>query len=357
MSTITIKNRFTDTTLFTCELPEDIASQSAGRKLGYAIKEALKARANLARAYLADAYLARAYLADAYLARANLAGANLADANLAGANLADANLAGAYLADAYLARADLARANLAGADLADAYLAGADLADAYLAGADLADADLARAYLAGADLARANLAGANLADANLAGANLADANLAGAYLADANLAGAYLARANLAGADLARAYLAHANLAGVNLAGARNIPADISRSDPVEPYERDTSPDRYQRRAERFRARNPDVPVITDIDAQILGILQSGVGKLDMSRWHACETTHCRAGWAITLAGEPGKQLEERYGPHHAGRMIYIASTGRSPHFFASNQAAMEDLRERAAEQTQGASS
>jgi hypothetical protein len=64
-----------------------------------------------------------------------------------------------------------------------------------------------------------------------------------------------------------------------------------------------------------------------------------------------------RAGWAITLAGEMGKRLEQQYGPHHAGRMIYIASTGRSPHFFASDAAAMEDIRERAAEQTQGAAS
>jgi hypothetical protein len=45
---------------------------------------AVKARANLADAYLAGANLADAYLADAYLA-----GANLADAYLAGANLAD----------------------------------------------------------------------------------------------------------------------------------------------------------------------------------------------------------------------------------------------------------------------------
>ena len=29
-------------------------------------------------------------------------------------------------------------------------------------------------------------------------------------------------------------------------------------------------------------------------------------GKLDMSTWHRCGTTHCRAGWAITLAGAAG---------------------------------------------------
>ena len=92
--------------LFEAEI-ECSADASEGVKLGLAVRAAVKARANLARANLADANLARAYLADAYLADANLAGAYLADANLAGANLADANLAGANLADANLARADL----------------------------------------------------------------------------------------------------------------------------------------------------------------------------------------------------------------------------------------------------------
>ena len=142
-----IKGRWNNTVRFECEVD---ASLSYGEQMGFAVKAALKARANLAGAYLADA--------------------NLADANLADANLADANLARAYLA-----RANLADANLAGAYLADANLADANLADANLAGANLADANLAGAYLADANLARANLADANLADANLARAYLADA--------------------------------------------------------------------------------------------------------------------------------------------------------------------------------------
>jgi len=135
-----IKSRWnSETVLFTCELTEEVAAQSYILQLGFAVKAAVQA------------------------------GANLAGANLAGADLADANLAGADLADANLARANLARADLAGADLAGANLAGADLADANLARADLAGADLADA---------------NLADANLAGADLADANLARADLFD-----------------------------------------------------------------------------------------------------------------------------------------------------------------------------
>jgi hypothetical protein len=204
--------------------------------------------------------------------------------------------------------------------------------------------------------ARANLADANLADANLAGANLADANLAGAdlagaYLARANLADADLADADLAGAYLARAYLARANLADADLAGARNVPtvtdAPARSEAPREPYRRLTNPNEI---AERYRGRHPEVPVIERLDAKILERIEQG-GALDMGHWHSCETTHCRAGWAIHLAGEAGAELERKHGPFHAGAMIYRASLGRAPHFFATNERAMEDIRRCAAEQ------
>ena len=202
-----------------------------------------------------------------------------------------------------------------------------------------ARANLAGANLAGADLAGANLAGAYLADAYLAGADLAGANLTGAYLADAYLAGAYLAGANLTGADLA----------GANLAGARNVPAGAGTAAPAEPYERKPTAERLAERARKFRERNPDVPVVEALDAKILSVIESGNGKLEMNAWHKCKTTHCRAGWAITLAGEAGKRLEDLHGPQYAGTMIYRASTGRVPHFFASDERALEDIREQAA--------
>jgi len=126
---IQIRNRWTDAVIFECELSAEFLGMSVQFKLGWAVKKAVKARANLA-----DANLAGANLADAYLARANLARANLAGAYLAGAYLADA-----YLADAYLARANLDGANLADANLAGANLAGAYLAGAYLAGAKIGD--------------------------------------------------------------------------------------------------------------------------------------------------------------------------------------------------------------------------
>jgi len=334
------------------------------------LTDAYLAGANLAHANLADANLAHADLTDACLAGADLAGANLTDAYLAGANLAHANLADAYLAGANLAHANLADANLAHADLADAYLAGANLAhanltDAYLAGANLTDAYLAGANLAHANLTDANLAHADLADADLAGANLAHANLTDAYLAGADLAGADLARADLAGAYLAGADLAHANLAGADLAhanlagadlagadltGARNVPAGIEKTDPPTHYVRQApTPEVLAERAKAYRERHPEAPVVEALDSKILAAISSG-GVLEMASWHgeggACGTTHCRAGWAIHLAGEAGAKLEAEHGPERAGAMIYRASTGRVPHFYATNSRALEDIRE-----------
>jgi hypothetical protein len=102
------------------------------------------------------------------------------------------------------------------------------------------------------------------------------------------------------------------------------------------------------RTAEAYRSRHPDVPVVPDLDARILAALEAG-GTLDMQSWHTCETTHCRAGWAIHLAGAAGKAIEARLGSQRAGAEIYRASTGRVPHFFATTERALADIRDRAA--------
>ena len=228
---------------------------------------------------------------------------------------------------------------------------------AYLAGANLARADLARADLAGADLAGANLAdadlaGANLADADLAGANLARANLARADLARADLAGADLAGANLARADLAGADLAGAYLAGADLADAKNVPDVSAAVLAVATPQKEGAPPRRSKdpaeRLARYRELHPEVPVVEDLDRKILSAIEGG-GGLEMSCWHTCETTHCMAGWAIHLAGEAGKALEAQHGPQRAGALIYRVSTGQAPHFFASNERALADLKKRVA--------
>lgn len=160
------------------------------------------------------------------------------------------------------------------------------------------------------DLTCTNLERAKLTDVNLSGADLRSANLSGADLRGANLHGA-----NLTGANLRDTSLAGASLRDTNLEGA-------------------TLPD--------------GVPAVPNIDAAILAAVEAG-GKLDMGDWHSCATTHCRAGWAITLAGDAGRALEERFGPNVAGALIYAASGSHpTPNWFTNNEDAMADLRERA---------
>jgi len=151
---VEIKNRWTGEVIFTWEGDAEVTGVSYGEKLGRAVLEAIKAKANLRGAYLSDAYLR--------------------GANLSGANLSDANLSDAYLRGAYLSGA-----NLSGANLSDAYLRGANLSDA-----NLSDANLSDAYLRGANLSGANLSDANLSDAYLRGAYLSGAYLSGAKGAD-----------------------------------------------------------------------------------------------------------------------------------------------------------------------------
>lgn len=82
---------------------------------------------------------------------------------------------------------------------------------------------------------------------------------------------------------------------------------------------------------------------------RLLAAIENG-GTLEMGEWHTCETTHCRAGWAIHLAGDAGRALETRIGPSAAGALIYAASGSHPvPYWHAANAEAMADLRERAA--------
>ena len=133
------------------------------------------------------------------------------------------------------------------------------------------------------------------------------------------------AGADLAGANLARAYLARANL-------ARAIEID-----------------------------DAEIPTVDKIDMKILAAIECG-GLLDMSAWHGpdnniCGTTHCRAGWAVHLAGDAGIALQAKVGPQSAGAMIYRKSrpSQPAPWFFASNDDALADIRKCAAEQAKNA--
>jgi len=76
---------------------------------------------------------------------------------------------------------------------------------------------------------------------------------------------------------------------------------------------------------------------------------------LDMSTWHVCETTHCRAGWVVTLAGEAGKKLESETDTCFAAMMIYKKSSPEihvpPTRFFDSSEVAMADIRRCAEEE------
>ena len=183
--------------------------------------------------------------------------------------------------------------------------------------ANLSGANLSGASLRRADLSDANLSGANLSGVDLSGANLRRTDLRRADLSDANLSGASLRRANLSGANLSGVDLSGVDLSGANLSGV-----DLS---------------------------GVDLPVVPKLDSKILAAIGEDAAGLDMGSWHTCETTHCIAGWAIHLAGDAGRALEDEVGSNAAGALIYHVSTGVVPDFFASEESALADLRKRAA--------
>ena len=133
----------------------------------------------------------------------------------------------------------------------------------------------------------------------------------GVSLRGADLNGANLSDANLRGANLSGAYLS-----GANLSGAQSTLSPLIKVD--------------------------------SLNRKILAAIEAG-GCLDMGAWHTCETTHCRAGWAIHLAGPAGAVLESCYGAPVAGALIYQASCpqleGNVPDFYTSNEDALADIR------------
>jgi len=151
--------------------------------------------------------------------------------------------------------------------------------------------------------------------------------------------------ANLRGADLRGA----PDLTGAYLASARNLPPGVAALDPPEPYVRRPSATAAER-ALRYRELHPEVPVVDQLDAKILERI-AAVGALRMETWHTCETTHCRGGWAITIAGDAGRDLERKVGTPRAAQMIYLASTGSMPWFYAPDDVALADIRRCVAEQ------
>lgn len=91
----------------------------------------------------------------------------------------------------------------------------------------------------------------------------------------------------------------------------------------------------------------PTVPVIENIHQKVYEAASQSDG-LNMDTWHTCDTTHCRAGWVVFLAGEEGKKLEAHTSTQFAASMIYKASSPirvSPPRFFESNEVAMKDMK------------
>jgi hypothetical protein len=70
-------------------------------------------------------------------------------------------------------------------------------------------------------------------------------------------------------------------------------------------------------------------------------------GALNMGEWHTCDTTHCRAGWVVFMAGQEGLELEKKTSTAFAAMQIYKASSPIkvSPvRFYEDNKTAMADI-------------
>ena len=88
------------------------------------------------------------------------------------------------------------------------------------------------------------------------------------------------------------------------------------------------------------------VPKIENIHSKVY-TAASAENALDMGMWHACETTHCRAGWVVHLAGDAGKALEARFNTELAAMLIYRESGSpiNPARFYDSGPAALEDMK------------
>lgn len=90
-----------------------------------------------------------------------------------------------------------------------------------------------------------------------------------------------------------------------------------------------------------------EIPVIENIHQKVLDAV-SAPNALEMETWHTCDTTHCRAGWVVALAGEAGKKLERKTDTAFAAMQIYKKSAPIrvSPtRFYESNEVAMADIK------------
>ena len=97
-----------------------------------------------------------------------------------------------------------------------------------------------------------------------------------------------------------------------------------------------------------------EVPIIENIHQRVLEAVEQP-GALNMGDWHTCDTTHCRAGLVVQLAGESGKRLEDETSTLFAAMQIYHTSSPNivvhPTRFFENDDVAMTDIRRCAEEE------
>jgi hypothetical protein len=97
---------------------------------------------------------------------------------------------------------------------------------------------------------------------------------------------------------------------------------------------------------EEKKQKQYKIPAIENIH-ELIYEATSHPESLEMSTWHTCEKTHCRAGWTVTLAGQEGKELEKFFNTELAAMLIYRESGYKinPARFYDSNDDALADMK------------
>jgi hypothetical protein len=93
------------------------------------------------------------------------------------------------------------------------------------------------------------------------------------------------------------------------------------------------------------------VPILKNPYSALLKAIKAEGCSLNMKTWHTCETTHCLGGWVVVLA--KAQALEKTFETEGAARLILRKSRPEAPlpNFYAKDDAAMEFIEARAAEE------
>jgi len=101
------------------------------------------------------------------------------------------------------------------------------------------------------------------------------------------------------------------------------------------------------------------VPIVENLHIKTLEAIENGQ-RLNMGDWHGesddemeepknCDTTHCRAGFAVHLAGQAGYDLDTAIGTENAATLIIAKSCPwmvDMPNFYTDDDTALRQIEE-----------